>query len=34
MNLEKPPTSASELASLPAMSWMRFVKDLFDGRIG
>ncbi|KAG2777338.1 hypothetical protein Pcac1_g12314 [Phytophthora cactorum] len=26
-------TSASELTSLPAMSWMRFAKDLYDGRI-
>ncbi|KAG2987446.1 hypothetical protein PC120_g23616 [Phytophthora cactorum] len=33
MELENPPTSASELTSLPAMSWMRFAKDLFDGRI-
>ncbi|KAG2877617.1 hypothetical protein PC115_g23320 [Phytophthora cactorum] len=33
MQLENPPTSASELTSLPAMSWMRFAKDLYDGRI-
>ncbi|KAG2812999.1 hypothetical protein PC112_g14933 [Phytophthora cactorum] len=33
MEMENPPTSASELTSLPAMSWMRFAKDLFDGRI-
>ncbi|KAG2776030.1 hypothetical protein Pcac1_g13444 [Phytophthora cactorum] len=33
MHLENPPTSASELTSLPAMSWMRFAKDLYDGRI-
>ncbi|KAG4251264.1 hypothetical protein PC116_g1100 [Phytophthora cactorum] len=33
MEMENPPTSASELASLPAMSWMRFGKDLYDGRI-
>ncbi|KAG3049402.1 hypothetical protein PI125_g26588 [Phytophthora idaei] len=33
MQLENPPTSASELTSLPAMSWMRFAKDWFDGRI-
>ncbi|ETO58721.1 hypothetical protein F444_22899, partial [Phytophthora nicotianae P1976] len=33
MALENPPTSASELTSLPAMGWMRFAKDLFDGRI-
>ncbi|KAG2979128.1 hypothetical protein PC121_g23031 [Phytophthora cactorum] len=33
MHLEKPPTSAAELTSLQAMSWMRFAKDLFDGRI-
>ncbi|KAG3182120.1 hypothetical protein PC128_g14808 [Phytophthora cactorum] len=31
--LENPPTSASELMSLPVMSWMRFAKDLYDGRI-
>ncbi|KAG3232689.1 hypothetical protein PI124_g22230 [Phytophthora idaei] len=33
MQLENPPTSASELTSLPAMSWIRFAKDLYDGRI-
>ncbi|KAG4223143.1 hypothetical protein PC116_g28383 [Phytophthora cactorum] len=33
MQLKNPPTSASELTSLPAMSWMRFAKDLYDGRI-
>ncbi|ETI47961.1 hypothetical protein F443_07917 [Phytophthora nicotianae P1569] len=33
MALENPPTSASELTSLPAMGWMRLAKDLFDGRI-
>ncbi|KAG2844238.1 hypothetical protein PC113_g18436 [Phytophthora cactorum] len=33
MEMENPPTSASELKSLPAMSWMRFAKDLYDGRI-
>ncbi|KAG2872776.1 hypothetical protein PC114_g26198 [Phytophthora cactorum] len=33
MEMENPPTSASELTSLPAMSWMRFAKDLCDGRI-
>ncbi|KAG3186666.1 hypothetical protein PC128_g12883 [Phytophthora cactorum] len=33
MQLEIPPTSASELASLPAMSRMRFAKDLYDRRI-
>ncbi|KAG2763009.1 hypothetical protein Pcac1_g25299 [Phytophthora cactorum] len=32
MQMENPPTSASELTSLPAMSWMRFAKDLYDGR--
>ncbi|KAG3113831.1 hypothetical protein PI125_g6964 [Phytophthora idaei] len=31
--MENPPTNASELTSLPAMSWMRFAKDLYDGRI-
>ncbi|KAG2932751.1 hypothetical protein PC116_g27988 [Phytophthora cactorum] len=31
--MENPPTSASELTSLPAMSWMRFAKDLYDGCI-
>ncbi|KAG3244231.1 hypothetical protein PI124_g10988 [Phytophthora idaei] len=33
MEMENPLTSASESASLPAMSWMRFAKDLYDGRI-
>ncbi|KAG3059159.1 hypothetical protein PI125_g25105 [Phytophthora idaei] len=33
MEMENPPTSAAELTSLPAMSWMRFAKDLYDGRI-
>ncbi|ETO63633.1 hypothetical protein F444_18704, partial [Phytophthora nicotianae P1976] len=33
MSLENPPTSASGLTSLPAMGWMRFAKDLFDGHI-
>ncbi|GMG18510.1 unnamed protein product [Phytophthora fragariaefolia] len=33
MALESPPTLASELGSLPAMSWKRFVRDLHDGRI-
>ncbi|KAG3064565.1 hypothetical protein PI125_g24170 [Phytophthora idaei] len=33
MQLENPPTSASKLTSLPVMSWMRFAKDLYDGRI-
>ncbi|KAG2957244.1 hypothetical protein PC119_g27393 [Phytophthora cactorum] len=33
MEMENPPTSASELTSLPAMSWMRFAKNLYDGRI-
>ncbi|KAG3173874.1 hypothetical protein PC128_g18198 [Phytophthora cactorum] len=33
MEMENPPTSASKLTSLPAMSWMRFAKDLYDGRI-
>ncbi|KAG2961414.1 hypothetical protein PC119_g26115 [Phytophthora cactorum] len=33
MEMENPPTSASELTSLPAMSWMRFAKGLYDGRI-
>ncbi|ETN20318.1 hypothetical protein PPTG_21274 [Phytophthora nicotianae INRA-310] len=30
MALENPPTSASELTSLPSMGWMRFARDLFD----
>ncbi|KAG4056634.1 hypothetical protein PC123_g8340 [Phytophthora cactorum] len=33
MEMENPPMSASELTSLPAMSWMRFAKDLYDGRV-
>ncbi|KAG2759422.1 hypothetical protein Pcac1_g28535 [Phytophthora cactorum] len=33
METENPPTSASGLTLLPAMSWMRFAKDLYDGRI-
>ncbi|GMF55622.1 unnamed protein product [Phytophthora fragariaefolia] len=33
MALESPPTLASELISLPAMSWKRFVRNLNDGRI-
>ncbi|KAG3190867.1 hypothetical protein PC128_g11184 [Phytophthora cactorum] len=33
MEMENPPTSASELTSLPAISWMRFAKDLYDERI-
>ncbi|GMF40562.1 unnamed protein product [Phytophthora fragariaefolia] len=33
MTLESPPTLASELTSLPAMSWKRFARDLHDGRI-
>ncbi|KAG2777094.1 hypothetical protein PC116_g153 [Phytophthora cactorum] len=33
MQLENPSTSASELTLLPVMSWMRFAKDLYDGRI-
>ncbi|ETL24261.1 hypothetical protein L916_21726, partial [Phytophthora nicotianae] len=33
MSLENPPMRASELTSLPAMGWMHFAKDLFDGRI-
>ncbi|OWY93146.1 reverse transcriptase [Phytophthora megakarya] len=32
MELENPPTDASELISLPVMSWKRFAKD-YDGRI-
>ncbi|GMF52000.1 unnamed protein product [Phytophthora fragariaefolia] len=32
MALESPPTLASELTSLPAMSWKRFARDLHDGR--
>ncbi|GMF69494.1 unnamed protein product [Phytophthora fragariaefolia] len=33
MALESPPTLASELTSIPAMSWKRFARDLHDGRI-
>ncbi|KAG3133832.1 hypothetical protein PI124_g23724 [Phytophthora idaei] len=33
MEMENPPTSASELTSLPVMSWMRFAKNLYDERI-
>ncbi|POM73933.1 Reverse transcriptase [Phytophthora palmivora] len=33
MELGNPPTSVSEMSSLPAMSWKRFAKDLYDGRI-
>ncbi|KAG2782937.1 hypothetical protein PC129_g20217 [Phytophthora cactorum] len=33
MEMENPPTSASELTSIPAMSRMRFAKDRYDGRI-
>ncbi|KAG6590629.1 reverse transcriptase [Phytophthora cinnamomi] len=33
MELASPPTTASELTSLPAMSWNRFTRDLHDGRI-
>ncbi|KAI9981179.1 hypothetical protein PInf_010864 [Phytophthora infestans] len=33
MQLEHPPTSASESMSLPVMSWMHFAKDLYDERI-
>ncbi|KAG3193684.1 hypothetical protein PC128_g10018 [Phytophthora cactorum] len=33
MEMENPSTSASELTSLSAMSWMRFAKDLYDERI-
>ncbi|KAG3075589.1 hypothetical protein PI124_g18476 [Phytophthora idaei] len=33
MQLENPPTSASGFTSLPVMRWMRFAKDLYDGRI-
>ncbi|OWY92228.1 reverse transcriptase [Phytophthora megakarya] len=32
MKLENPPTCASELTSLPVMSWKRFAKDLYDVR--
>ncbi|KAG6578295.1 reverse transcriptase [Phytophthora cinnamomi] len=33
MELASPPTTASELTSLPAMSWKRITRDLHDGRI-
>ncbi|KAG2876038.1 hypothetical protein PC118_g11739 [Phytophthora cactorum] len=33
MEMENPPTSASELTSLPVVSWMRFAKNLYGGRI-
>ncbi|GMF54539.1 unnamed protein product [Phytophthora fragariaefolia] len=33
MALESPPTLASALTSLPAMSWKRFARDLHDGHI-
>ncbi|KAI9983771.1 hypothetical protein PInf_007845 [Phytophthora infestans] len=33
MQIENPPTRASALPSLPVMGWMRFAKDLHDGRI-
>ncbi|GMF13258.1 unnamed protein product [Phytophthora lilii] len=33
MTLENPPTRASEVTSLPVMSWNRFARDLYDGRI-
>uniref|UniRef100_H3GHF9 Reverse transcriptase domain-containing protein n=1 Tax=Phytophthora ramorum TaxID=164328 RepID=H3GHF9_PHYRM len=33
MRLDNPPTSASELMSLPVTSWKRFAHDLHDGRI-
>ncbi|KAG2879167.1 hypothetical protein PC117_g26810 [Phytophthora cactorum] len=33
MQLKNPLTSASELTLLPVMSWMRFAKDMYDGRI-
>ncbi|KAG6616781.1 reverse transcriptase [Phytophthora cinnamomi] len=33
MELASPPTMASELNSLSAMSWKRFTRDLHDGRI-
>ncbi|KAG3118132.1 hypothetical protein PI124_g3694 [Phytophthora idaei] len=33
MQLENPPTSVSELTSLPVVGWMRFPKDLYDGPI-
>ncbi|KAK1939434.1 hypothetical protein P3T76_008818 [Phytophthora citrophthora] len=33
MRLENPPTSTSALTALPTMSWKRFTRDLYDGRI-
>ncbi|KAE9288717.1 hypothetical protein PR003_g25734 [Phytophthora rubi] len=33
MKLENPPTMASELTSLPVISWRCFARDLHDGRI-
>ncbi|KAG3090400.1 hypothetical protein PI125_g17725 [Phytophthora idaei] len=33
MQLKNPLTSASELTLLPVMSWMRFAKGMYDGRI-
>ncbi|KAG4045256.1 hypothetical protein PC123_g19332 [Phytophthora cactorum] len=33
MEMENTPTSASELTSLPVVSWMRFAKNLYGGRI-
>ncbi|OWY99876.1 reverse transcriptase [Phytophthora megakarya] len=33
LELENPPTDTSELISLPVMSWKRFAKDLYNGRI-
>ncbi|KAG3231664.1 hypothetical protein PI124_g23240 [Phytophthora idaei] len=33
MEMENPPTGASALKPLQGMSWMRFAKDLYDGRI-
>ncbi|GMF32449.1 unnamed protein product [Phytophthora lilii] len=33
ITLENPPTRASELTSLPVMSWNRFARELYDGRI-
>ncbi|KAK1928553.1 hypothetical protein P3T76_015970 [Phytophthora citrophthora] len=33
MRLENPPTSTSASTALPTMSWKRFTRDLYDGRI-
>ncbi|OWZ15109.1 reverse transcriptase [Phytophthora megakarya] len=33
MELENLPSDTSELTSLPVMSWKRFARDLYDGRI-